>query len=175
MTLPSPFRRDPSAGCSRSVTAGEIILGAGGIPANGSAIPRVWLRSRGSRETEGVQLNAKVVGRSHVAAACELQKPILAERTIWRRQHHWGTCSVSTVARTVRFSAGLRKKIAADAERCGRSFEAQVIALLRRHYGEDVDIASSPAEILALSTASFAEIAPVDVRLIERKLKAGDR
>jgi hypothetical protein len=81
----------------------------------------------------------------------------------------------STIARTIRFSAGLREKIASDAERCGRSFEGQVIALLRRHYGEDVDIAPSPAEILALATASLAEISPVDIRLIERKLKAGDR
>ena len=44
----------------------------------------------------------------------------------------------SPVARTIRFPPGLREKLAADAERCGRSFEGQVIALLRRHYGEDV-------------------------------------
>ncbi len=43
-------------------------------------------------------------------------------------------------ARTVRFPASLKQRIAADAERCGRSFEAQVLAILRRHYGEDVDI-----------------------------------
>jgi len=42
----------------------------------------------------------------------------------------------STVARTIRFPVGLREKIAADAERCGRSFDGQVVALLRRHYGE---------------------------------------
>jgi predicted RNase H-like HicB family nuclease/molybdopterin converting factor small subunit len=58
------------------------------------------------------------------------------------------------VARTVRFPAGLREKITADAERCGRSFDGQVIALLRRHYGEDVDIAPNPAEILALAVAA---------------------
>jgi hypothetical protein len=46
----------------------------------------------------------------------------------------------STVARTIRFPSGLQAKIAADAERCGRSFNGQVIALLRRHYGENVDI-----------------------------------
>jgi hypothetical protein len=80
-----------------------------------------------------------------------------------------------TVARTIRFSAGLREKIAADADRCGRSFEGQVIALLRRHYGEDVDIAPSPAEILALATASLVDISPADVRVLERKLKTGDR
>jgi hypothetical protein len=80
-----------------------------------------------------------------------------------------------TVARTIRFSAGLREKIAADADRCGRSFEGQVIALLRRHYGEDVDIAPSPAEILALATASLVDISPADIRVLERKLKTGDR
>src|SRR3954466_15028244 len=59
----------------------------------------------------------------------------------------------SPVARTIRIPASLRKRIAADAERCGRSFEGQVIALLRRHYGEDVDIAPGPAGILALARA----------------------
>jgi hypothetical protein len=81
----------------------------------------------------------------------------------------------ATIARTIRFSAELRSKIAADAERCGRSFEGQVIALLRRHYGEDVDIAPSPTEILALATASLADMPAADVRLIERKLKATER
>jgi hypothetical protein len=80
-----------------------------------------------------------------------------------------------TVARTVRFSAALREKITHDAERCGRSFEGQVIAVLRRHYGEDVDIAPSPVEILALATASLADMSPADARRIERKLKASDR
>jgi len=42
------------------------------------------------------------------------------------------------IARTIRFPRRLRERIAADAERCGRSFEAHVIAVLRRHYGEDV-------------------------------------
>ena len=64
----------------------------------------------------------------------------------------------SKIARTIRIPGALRKKIAADAERCGRSFEGQVIALLRRHYGEDVDIAPSPAGILALAVASLADI-----------------
>ncbi len=50
-----------------------------------------------------------------------------------------------------------------------------MIALLRRHYGEDVDIAPSPTGILALATASLADISATDVRLIERRLKAGDR
>jgi hypothetical protein len=68
----------------------------------------------------------------------------------------------STIARTIRFPAGLRDKIAADAERCGRSFEGQVIALLRRHYGEDVDIAPPPAKILALAAASLADVPASD-------------
>jgi len=65
----------------------------------------------------------------------------------------------STIARTIRIPAALRKRIAADAERCGRSFEGQVIALLRRHYGENVDIAPGPAGILALALASLADVA----------------
>jgi hypothetical protein len=81
----------------------------------------------------------------------------------------------ATVARTIRFPAGVRDKIAADAERCGRSFEGQVISLLRRHYGEDVDIAPSPAEIVAMATGSLAGIPAADVKLIERKLKMRER
>ena len=77
----------------------------------------------------------------------------------------------STVARTIRFPAALREKIAADAERCGRSFDGQVIALLRRHYGEDVDIAPSPAEILALATASLTDIPAAELRSLTRRLQ----
>jgi hypothetical protein len=77
----------------------------------------------------------------------------------------------STVARTIRFPAALREKIAADAERCGRSFDGQVIALLRRHYGEDVDIAPNPAEILALATASLADIPAAELRSLTRRLQ----
>lgn len=73
------------------------------------------------------------------------------------------------VARTIRFPSGLRDKITADAERCGRSFEGQVIALLRRHYGEDVDIARPPAEILALAAASFADIPAAELRSLDRR------
>jgi hypothetical protein len=76
----------------------------------------------------------------------------------------------AAIARTIRFPAVLRDKIAADAERCGRSFEAHVIALLRRHFGEDVDIAPSPAEILALAAASLADVTAADRRLLTRKL-----
>ena len=81
----------------------------------------------------------------------------------------------SPIARTIRFPVRLRDRIAADAERCGRSFEGQVIALLRRHYGEDVDIAPAPAEILALAAASLADIPASDLRLLTRRLKEPDR
>lgn len=65
----------------------------------------------------------------------------------------------------------LRERIAADAERCGRSFEGQVLALLRRHYGEDVDIAPAPAAILALAVASLADVPDADRDLLTRKLE----
>lgn len=81
----------------------------------------------------------------------------------------------SNIARTIRFPAGLRDKITADAERCGRSFEGQVIALLRRHYGEDVDIAPGPAEIIALAAASLADVPASDFRLLTRKLKEPEK
>jgi len=76
----------------------------------------------------------------------------------------------STVARTIRFPVALRQKINADADRCGRSFDGQVIALLRRHYGEDVDIAPNPVEILALAAASLADVSASDLRSLTRKL-----
>jgi len=81
----------------------------------------------------------------------------------------------SPVARTIRIPAALRKKIAVDAERCGRSFEGQVIALLRRHYGEDVDIAPGPAGILALAVASLADIPASERELITQKLRERER
>lgn len=59
-------------------------------------------------------------------------------------------------AHTIRFPARVRARIVADAERCGRSFEAQVVAILRRHYGEDVDIALAPSTVLALAQGSRA-------------------
>jgi hypothetical protein len=76
----------------------------------------------------------------------------------------------STIARTIRFPAALRDMLAADADRCGRSFEGQVIALLRRHNGEDVDIAPGPADILALASASLANVPASDLRLLTRRL-----
>lgn len=81
----------------------------------------------------------------------------------------------SAVARTIRFPGVLRDKIAADADRCGRSFEGQVIALLRRHYGEDVDIAPGPTEILALAAASLAGVPEADLRSLTGKLKEPGR
>lgn len=81
----------------------------------------------------------------------------------------------TTIARTIRFPSALRDRLAADADRCGRSFEGQVIALLRRHYGEDVDIAQSPSDILALASASFADVPVSELRLLTRKLRETER
>jgi hypothetical protein len=81
----------------------------------------------------------------------------------------------TSVARTIRFPAGLRDRIAADADRCGRSFEGQVLALLRHHYGEDVDISPAASEILALASASLSDIPAADSRAILRKLRESDR
>jgi hypothetical protein len=83
--------------------------------------------------------------------------------------------SESPVARTIRIPASLRKRIAADADRCGRSFEGQVIALLRRHYGEDVDIAPGPAGILALALATLAEVPAWERDMLTRKLRERER
>jgi hypothetical protein len=80
----------------------------------------------------------------------------------------------AAIARTIRFPEALRRKIAADAERCGRSFEGQVIALLRRHYGEDVDIAPPPSQILALAAASLAGVPESDVPELTRRLGEGE-
>src|SRR3954470_11205066 len=81
----------------------------------------------------------------------------------------------SAVARTIRIPASLRKRIAADAERCGRSFEGQVIALLQQHYGEAVDIAPARAGILALALASLADIPASERDLLTRKLEERER
>jgi hypothetical protein len=81
----------------------------------------------------------------------------------------------SPIARTIRIPVALRQRIATDAERCGRSFEGQVIALLRRHYGEDVDIAPAPAGIVALAVASLADIPASQRDLLTRKLRERER
>jgi hypothetical protein len=72
----------------------------------------------------------------------------------------------AAIARTIRFPAPLRARLAADAERCGRSFESHVIAILRRHYGEDVDLAPLPDAILALARASVAGMTGADQRSV---------
>src|SRR4026209_1404351 len=77
----------------------------------------------------------------------------------------------ATIARTIRFPAALRDRLAADADRCGRSFEGQRIALLRRHYGEDVDLVPRPADILAWASASLANVRTSERRLLTRKLR----
>ncbi len=78
------------------------------------------------------------------------------------------------VPRTIRFPGLLRDRIAADAERCGRSLEGQVIALLRSHYGEDVDIGPAPSEIVALASASLAGIPESDLPALTRRLREDD-
>lgn len=75
-------------------------------------------------------------------------------------------------ARTIRFPVRLRARIAADAERCGRSFEAQVLAILRRHYGESVDILPTPSMILGLAQASLAGMSAADRALVTARLEA---
>jgi hypothetical protein len=74
-------------------------------------------------------------------------------------------------ARTIRFPARLKGRIAADAERCGRSFEAQVIAVLRRHYGEAVDIAPTAALILALAEGSLSGMSQAERALVTARLE----
>jgi hypothetical protein len=98
----------------------------------------------------------------------------IGTHSVMRAHEHVGHAAPQTVGRTVRFPSQLRARIAADAERCGRSFEAQVLAILRRHYGEDVDIAPSPDTILALARGSLAGMSAADKRLVTRKLVSDD-
>ena len=77
-----------------------------------------------------------------------------------------------TRATTVHLPSRLRAQITADAERCGRSFQEQVVAILRRHYGESVDIVPTPALILALAEESFAGLSAPDRALVTARLKA---
>lgn len=74
-------------------------------------------------------------------------------------------------ARTIRFPAAIHAQITRDAERCGRSFEAHVLALLRRHYGEDVDIAARPNDILVLAASSLANVPARKARRLIVKLE----
>lgn len=80
------------------------------------------------------------------------------------------TPSKGPIARTIRFPPSLRDRLTSDAERCGRSFEGQVIALLRRHYGEDVDIATSPGEILQMATGSLSGLSEEDISSLTARL-----
>jgi hypothetical protein len=90
---------------------------------------------------------------------------ILVMATTLRGKH-----AEAVVARTIRFPEELRGRISADAKRCGRSFEAQVLALLRRHFGEDVDISPPPGEVLRLAVASLAGITESERRKLTRRI-----
>ena len=79
------------------------------------------------------------------------------------------------VARTIRFPKRLRQRIAEDADRCGRSFEAHVLAILRHHYGEDVDIAPVPEAILTLARASIQDMKPSEQKLVTGRLRERGR
>jgi hypothetical protein len=79
-----------------------------------------------------------------------------------------------SVPRTVRFPSSLRAKIAQDADRCGRSFEAHVVALLRHHYGEDVDIAPTPDFVIRLAKASLSDIPAKEQKALLRRLTEDD-
>jgi hypothetical protein len=78
-------------------------------------------------------------------------------------------------ARTIRFPEQLRTRVVADAERCGRSFDAQVIAILRRHYGEDVDLALPPSQILALTRATMKGLSEAEIADLTGRLEADDK
>lgn len=76
-------------------------------------------------------------------------------------------------ARTIRFPDELRQRVTADAERCGRSFEAQVLAILRSHFGEDVDLSPPPDVVLSLARASLNGVAASDRTALLRRLEEG--
>ena len=76
----------------------------------------------------------------------------------------------AVTSRTIRFLPRLRARITNDAARCGRTFEAQVVAILRRHYGEDVDIAPAPDALLELAVGSLAGISEADRAALTRRL-----
>jgi hypothetical protein len=76
--------------------------------------------------------------------------------------------------RTIRFPERLRLRIAADAERCGRSFDAQVVAILRRHYGEDVDLAPAPDQVIAYARGSLQGLSAPEIRKLTRRLDEPD-
>jgi len=77
-------------------------------------------------------------------------------------------------ARTIRFPDDLRERIANDAERCGRSFDAHVVAILRRHFGENVDISPSPDVIVSLALGSLSGVKAEDLEALIRPLTASE-
>jgi hypothetical protein len=79
------------------------------------------------------------------------------------------TAERGSTARTIRFPHALRRRLAADAERCGRSFEAHVLAILRSHFGENVDLAPAPEEILAALRGSALGISDKDWEDVTRR------
>lgn len=79
------------------------------------------------------------------------------------------------IARTIRFPQRLRALLAEDAVRCGRSFEAQVVAILRRHFGEDVDLAPAPETVLSMAIGSLAGIPASDRDRITRRMTERNR
>jgi len=83
--------------------------------------------------------------------------------------------SGASTPRTIRFPEALRRRLAAEAQRCGRSFEAQVLAVLRSHYGENVDLAPPPDKILALALGSLAGIPEADRQRIARRMRESGR
>jgi len=63
---------------------------------------------------------------------------------------------------TIRFSGRLKRWITADSERCGRNFEAQVIAILRKHYGADVNLTPAPEQMLTHARGSSAGLSTAE-------------
>lgn len=113
-------------------------------------------------------------GTSRAYPGGERSRVLLALSPKW--YHHGmknelATSRADAIPRTIRFPLKVRQKVVADASRCGRSFEAQVIAILRHHYGEDVDLAPVPDEILALARASLSDMTPAERRLVTRRLR----
>lgn len=82
-----------------------------------------------------------------------------------------GSTKEAVARRTIRFNERLRLRIAAAAERCGRGFGAQVTAILRRHYGEDVDLGPRPGQIIAHAQRSLAGLSATEIRSLTRRLK----
>jgi hypothetical protein len=150
----------PEALCVGGVKAFCLVQLAEKVATHCCRRQRGWSPISGELYVRSEALGPEIVTMMHQSGTILVVSPRAASRP-----------QESTVARTIRIPAALRKRIAADAERCGRSFEGQVIALLRRHYGEDVDIAPGPAGILALALASLADVPVSERDLLTRKLR----